>query len=272
MSKEPGPAPVDQIEKRWLALALTWVGGFVDAVGYITLYHLFTAHMSGNSVGLGVALGQGDWLEAVHRVTPILAYVPAVALAAVVVEVGRRRHLRRTAALVLSAEAAALVAAIGVGSQELVGGRFDTETGGIYYLVAALLAGAMGLQSASLRRVAGHTVRTNFVTGVLTNLAETGVVGLFERRDVRRGLGSGPSPCGRAALLAGIWAIYLVGAVAGAELDGRWQLRCLALPVAVVTGAAVADVLRPIRPTLAGWSSGADRAGGEGRAVNGTEA
>lgn len=227
------------------------MGGFIDAVGYITLFHLFTAHQSGNSVGLGVALGQGDWLEALHRVTPILAYVPAVALGAFLIETGQRRHVRSTVTLVLCAEAIALVAAIALGTPHLSHGRIETVTGGVYYLVAALLAGAMGLQSASLRRVAGHTVRTNFVTGVLTNLAESGVVGLFEWRDARRGKRPRRPPFGRVALLAGLWAIYLAGGVVGAELDRQWQLRALALPLAVVVGAMVADVFRPIRPTLA---------------------
>ncbi len=32
-----------------MALSLTAVGGFVDAVGYIALFQIFTANMSGNS-------------------------------------------------------------------------------------------------------------------------------------------------------------------------------------------------------------------------------
>ena len=46
---------------------LAWVGGFVDAAGFLVLMGLFTAHMSGNSTGLGVALATGHWDEAIRR-------------------------------------------------------------------------------------------------------------------------------------------------------------------------------------------------------------
>src|SRR5579885_833441 len=37
-------------KKVWLAVALAWVAGFVDVTGYLTLIHIFTSHLSGNSV------------------------------------------------------------------------------------------------------------------------------------------------------------------------------------------------------------------------------
>ncbi|MGH9069114.1 MAG: YoaK family protein [Acidimicrobiales bacterium] len=237
---------VQEEEKSWLAVALGWVAGFVDGVGYITLFHLFTAHMSGNSVGLGVDIARGFYLDALHRVTPIFVYVVAVAVGAVVIELGYRREVRSSAAVVMVMEGFALLAVILVGSGQLIGLQLDTGTGGVYYLLAALLAGAMGLQSATLRRVGGSTVRTNFVTGILTNLAESVVVVLFSRSD----------PPGRSralrrvGLLGGIWIVYMVGAVSGGLLDQVWQLRSLALPLAVLAVVIAVDVVRPFKPTL----------------------
>lgn len=235
-------------EKAWLALALGWVAGFVDGVGYITLYHLFTAHMSGNSVGLGVDIGQGHWLDALHRVTPIIVYVVGVGVGAALIEAGYRRGIRATASAVLAVEAVALLLVITIGSGHLTGQQVDTRTGGIFYLLAALLAGAMGLQSATLRRVSGRTVRTNFVTGILTNLAEDLVVVALTRR--RKRTAETGAAMRRAGLLSGIWVTYLVGAIVGAVLDFQWRLEALALPLTVLAVVIVVDLARPFQPSL----------------------
>jgi uncharacterized membrane protein YoaK (UPF0700 family) len=50
---------------------LAWVAGYVDAVGFLTLAGLFVAHMSGNTVRLGVFVGDGDWSLAAQRFVPI---------------------------------------------------------------------------------------------------------------------------------------------------------------------------------------------------------
>lgn len=222
----------------------------MDGVGYITLYHLFTAHMSGNSVGLGVDIGQGHWLDALHRLTPIGVYVVAVLAGALMIESGYRRGLRSTAAVIFAVEAAALLLVILVGHGYLNGQLLDTQTGGIYYALASLMAGAMGLQSAALRRVGGRTVRTNFVTGILTNLGEDVAVVAGDWRGQRRRPEERSAALRRIGLLIGIWATYLTGAVVGAVLDFQIQLEALAFPLAVLVALIAVDLARPIRPTL----------------------
>jgi uncharacterized membrane protein YoaK (UPF0700 family) len=54
---------------------LAVVAGFVDAVGFITLGHIYTANMSGNSVGVGIELGSRHWPETLRTMWPVLAYV-----------------------------------------------------------------------------------------------------------------------------------------------------------------------------------------------------
>ena len=62
-----------------LAQLMAFVAGFVDAVGYIVLFHMFTANMSGNSVALGIHIGQGQWSQVFHRLFPIPLFMFGVA-------------------------------------------------------------------------------------------------------------------------------------------------------------------------------------------------
>jgi uncharacterized membrane protein YoaK (UPF0700 family) len=41
------------VTKAVVALAVTFVAGFVDIVGYLAIYRLFTAHVTGTTVHLG---------------------------------------------------------------------------------------------------------------------------------------------------------------------------------------------------------------------------
>jgi uncharacterized membrane protein YoaK (UPF0700 family) len=81
-------------EKAWLAVLLAWVAGFVDAVGYLSLSHLFLAHMSGNSAAMGAYFGQGRWGAAFHRAFPIPMFVLGVAAGAALNEAASRRGVR----------------------------------------------------------------------------------------------------------------------------------------------------------------------------------
>src|SRR5215211_2623206 len=58
------PATVSPIRRRaayGVAFPLAVVAGYVDAVGFFTLAGLFVAHMSSNTVRLGVFVGDGEW-------------------------------------------------------------------------------------------------------------------------------------------------------------------------------------------------------------------
>ena len=57
-----------------VAFPLAVVAGYVDAVGFLTLAGLFVAHMSGNTVRLGVFVGEDDWNLAAQRLVPIIVF------------------------------------------------------------------------------------------------------------------------------------------------------------------------------------------------------
>lgn len=247
-------------DRKRLAVVLAAVGGYVDAVGYIALFRLFTAHQSGNSAGLGVAIGEGHWVEALHRMTSIGAFVLAVAVGALLIEVADRAGVRSTATVVLGLEAALLIAAVAVGRSEALGGRVAASHVAAYYSVAGLLAAAMGVQTAVLRKAGSITVRTTFVTGVLTNLAEGLVIALFNPRRRKGALAL-------SGVEARLWGAYLAGAVAGALAQVAWSLFALLVPVSAIAVCIVVDQRRPLQPTLPRppEPSASSRPGGSGR-------
>jgi uncharacterized membrane protein YoaK (UPF0700 family) len=114
----------------------------------------------------------------------------------------------------------------------------------------------MGVQSATLRRVGGQTVRTTYITGLLMNLTEECVAFLFWFRDRARRAGEGrgrgtlhllPKPSARRlALLGGVYGGYVFGAVAGSCAELRWSLLALALPLCGLAVVVGCDLVRPI--------------------------
>jgi len=58
-----------------LALQLSAIAGFVDAVGYIVLLQVYVANMSDNTIALGVESAQGRWYVLCRRTAAIPLFV-----------------------------------------------------------------------------------------------------------------------------------------------------------------------------------------------------
>jgi uncharacterized membrane protein YoaK (UPF0700 family) len=243
-------------EKAWLAMLLAWVAGSVDSIGFLALVHLFTAHMSGNTVGMGAYLGDGQWREALRRGSPIPFFVCGVVFGAAVAKIAARRGFRPFFAPVLALETALLLAYLAWSGGVLRGGAIHAAPGGLNVLMVALPAIAMGLQSATLRRVGVLTVRTTFITGVLTEFGEQiaesalWVARQWRRRRRRRAMRVARRRLSfvRAALLGALWCAYALGAVAGGFGVAVWGMRALWMPIAVLVAVVLADLVSPIEP------------------------
>jgi uncharacterized membrane protein YoaK (UPF0700 family) len=244
-----------------LARVLAANGGFVDAVGYVTLFHLFTAHQSGNSDGLGVALALGQWTIAWRRFSAIGAFVVGVALGTLVVERARKRRRERWSGVAVGlGELAVLAVALGVGTVASAHGRIAPADTAAYAAAATSLAAAMGLQNVILRRVGSDRTPSTFVTGILTAAAELLVVGVHQGREEGR-----RRTLLRSAFLGSLWFVYLGGAVAGAAAETAWGFAALGVPMAVVAGVIGWQARRGFEPSLTPASGpparGADGAG-----------
>jgi uncharacterized membrane protein YoaK (UPF0700 family) len=208
---------------------LTLVTGLVDAACYLGLGRVFTANMTGNVVLLAVGATGAQGLPVLGPTVSLVVFLVGAAAGgrlasrlvgpagAEVAAPVRRRWVMIVLLLELGLVAVAGVVALGL---PVDGG------GGRRYVVIGLLAAALGLQNATVRRLAVPDVTTTVLTMTLTGLAaDSWLAG-----------GRGPR-AGRRLAAVGLMA---AGALAGALL-----LRVdVALPVlaaaVVITLAAMA--------------------------------
>jgi uncharacterized membrane protein YoaK (UPF0700 family) len=144
--------------------ALTVVSGFVDAVSFLGLGHVFTANMTGNVVLIGFAAAGAPGFSVAASLTAVGAFlVGAVAGGRLAQRVRPSRNLLLVAMVIEASctTAAAIVAGTvpGVGS------------GWPRYAVIALLAGAIGLRNSAVRRMGVPDMSTTVLTSTLTGLA-----------------------------------------------------------------------------------------------------
>jgi uncharacterized membrane protein YoaK (UPF0700 family) len=203
-----------------LLLALTAAAGWVDALSYIALGHVFTANMTGNLVLLGVAVGSGQGGGAERSVVALTGFAVGALFGSALTR-GAAGDWPRRVTGALAVEAAALVAfavlwRAGMGLEPLI----------------ALSAVGMGIQSAAVRRLAVPGVATTFVTGTLTSL----MAGLAALR-----------PSSGWALQAAVLAALLSGALVGTVLWTRSPGGGPAGPAALVAVVTLAGLAREIR-------------------------
>jgi uncharacterized membrane protein YoaK (UPF0700 family) len=144
--------------------ALTVVSGFVDAVSFLGLGHVFTANMTGNVVLIGFAAAGAPGFSVAASLSAVGAFLAgAVAGGRVAQRVRLPRDLLLVAmAIEVSCTAAAAIVA---GTVPSIG------VGWPRYTVIALLAGAMGLRNSAVRRMGVPDMSTTVLTTTLTGLA-----------------------------------------------------------------------------------------------------
>lgn len=195
--------------------ALTVVSGFVDAVSYLGLGHVFTANMTGNVVLLGFAAAGAPGFSIAASLASLGSFlVGAAAAGRVTLQVTSRRQWLLIAMAVegLLAGAAAGVSAVHSGVVSSGSGR---------YTIIAVLAFAMGVRNSTIRRLAVPDITTTVLTMTLTGLAaDSSLAG-----------GSNPKVARRTTAVAAM----LIGAVSGAALylhtGATWPLVVVAVTV-----------------------------------------
>jgi uncharacterized membrane protein YoaK (UPF0700 family) len=218
-------------------ILLAWIAGFVDALGYLALSKVFTAHMSGNAAAIGAQLGQSNWHEAMIRGLAIPAFILGVAAGVVSDKLAPRIACRSRLAPAFILESLLVLAFLLLDPNP---SKTTPPPGGFrFFVLIWLLAMAMGVQNATLRRAHGVRVRTTYVSGMLTNMAESLTLWLMEHsKHHRHG--------GRALIFASIFLSFLIGAICGGIGEARWGSITLLAPLAGLFCLIVQTFLSPI--------------------------
>lgn len=236
-----------------MAVAATWIAGFVDVVGFLLLAHILTANMSGNSVRIAVGGATGKSASILERGWPVACFTAGLMASALVHEIGARRRFLSTSAITYGIEAVLLtyVEVFYVSSGRIV------TTAPQYFVPAALLALAMGMQNATLTRVGALSVRTTHITGTISEFVEGFSQFLFWAFDRLRGSGARrrhrvfavalrQRSFQEAVLTAFLWISFVIGAFCGTLAIHDFK-RYLLLPPIVMLGLfMIFDLLRPL--------------------------
>jgi uncharacterized membrane protein YoaK (UPF0700 family) len=196
-------------------LVLTFTTGLVDAISYLGLGRVFTANMTGNIVLLGFGIASNTGLPVLAPLVSLGSFLLGAGAGGVLAtRMGDRHpaHIARALAIEVSliGGAAVLAAAVTI--------RPNGVSGDI---VIALLAFAMGVRNATVRRIGVPDLTTTVLTMTITGLAADSPV-------------AGGSGKGSTRRIAAIGAM-LTGALAGALL----LKTSLVLPLGAAAGLAL---------------------------------
>jgi uncharacterized membrane protein YoaK (UPF0700 family) len=213
-------------------LLLTATTGVVDAVSYLGLGHVLVANMTGNVVFLGFALVGATGFSIASFLVALAAFLFGALVGGrlgAVLGADRKRWLVVAVAL-QTGLAAAVSIAVTTGAL--------TTTGHSRLVVIALLAVGMGIQNATVRRLAVPDLTTTVLTMTLTGLAA----------DSTPARGDNPRPGRRIASVAAMLTGGVVGGALMLHSSAATSIAVFAASLAVAT-AGLGMQARPVGPS-----------------------
>jgi uncharacterized membrane protein YoaK (UPF0700 family) len=212
--------------------------------------------MAGNTILLGLALGQADAAGTLRSIVALAAFVAGALAGAAMIDRGSKPRRLGAVTAALAIELVVLVAL--ALAWQVLESRPAWPIDYRHPLIAA--AGlAMGIQSAAAQRVGVPGVTTTYITGTLTSMAAR-LVGWL-RSSSAAAPGDRARDVGTPWLQASVWIAYGAGAVfagaahlwwpsvallpgmAGVAGEVRWPSAALLLPITIVAAVVLIAAL-----------------------------
>lgn len=221
----PHPAP-----PRAAAIAplRAFTAGFVDTTGFIALFGLFTAHVTGNFVLIGASIAEfHDGIVAKLLALPV--FIAAVALAHLFV-IRQQRRQKDAAPILMLAEMLFLAAFMAAG---IAASPFLDADAPVTIATGMLGVTAMAIQNAGARTVFASLSPTTVMTGNVTQI-------VIDLVDLSLSPGKVPEAAARLKKMIPPVITFALGALAGALTYLQIGFWCLLVPITAVAIGLVA--------------------------------
>ena len=191
-----------------IALLMTWSAGFIDIVGYLSLFGLYTAHMSGNTIAMARHIVQHKWWGFARGGWPIATFVFGLVLGSFIYTAEKRRNVRPRFPATVALE----ILLIAMSTPPSLPARWSNSANRSRIICsgfAIIRGGAFGVASARCCACRRDSKASSAVTFTL-------------------------------------WVVYLVGALAGEVSTLRWALLGMLAPLFILAIIVAYGAFRPL--------------------------
>jgi len=230
-----------------MLLLLACVAGSIDVMSYYRLDHVFTANMTGNTILLGLSIGQGKLASSMHSLAALAGFFTGAFAGALIVENKKKGwSYYITLSVAIECFIIFILALI----------WFENSTSlqnSVLYISILLSAIAMGIQSATIRHLNIPGVVTTFITGTITSIGMSAVSGLRNgfKKKVKNGLPQLPVTKNleqRIELQTMVFSAYGLTAVFTGWIEYRGATLLPLLPLVLILFVLVICIMRPQNP------------------------
>jgi uncharacterized membrane protein YoaK (UPF0700 family) len=230
-----------------MLVLLACVAGSVDVMSYYRLGHVFTANMTGNTILLGLAIGQGKLAASLHSLAALGGFFAGSLIGAFIVENTRRTwSYYVTLSTIIEAIIIFLLVLIWFEEPEVLSNL-------VLYASILLAAVAMGIQSATIRHLNIPGVVTTFLTGTITSIGMSTVSGIKKgfRKKIKEKCAEVPMPrtlSQKIELQIIVFLAYGTTAVVTGWMEYHGSHLLPLLPLTLIIIVLVIVISRPVHP------------------------
>ena len=209
--------------------SLGFLAGYVDTLGFVALFGLFTAHVTGNFVMIGISLADHSKMSILLKFLAFPAFILGIAITRLMVlSVERRKGPALTYAFLMQWLLLAGFMFFGCLAEPV-----GKDVSDMAMASGLLGTAAMGVHSATSRLLLAHLAPTSMMTGNVTQM-------VLDTVDVLRGVSDGAT---RARCVKFLWPLvgFAIGCIVAAFAYIAYGFAALALPLLILGGLIVVE-------------------------------